>query len=49
MAKIALAALVIAPITKPEPMVAWVLMAGVAATAAFGVLGYLLDGMEIGK
>jgi hypothetical protein len=46
-AKIALAALVIGPITKPETAQAWVLGAGVLATLAFAVLGYLFDGMEI--
>ena len=49
MAKITLGAMVIAPIAKPEPLAAWVLAAGVAATGAFGVLAYLLDGMEIAK
>jgi hypothetical protein len=47
MAKITLGAMVIAPIAKPEPMAAWVMAAGVATTVAFGVLAYVIDGMEI--
>ena len=49
MAKITLGAMVVAPIAKPEPLAVWVIAAGVAATAAFGVLAYLIDGMEIGR
>ncbi len=41
-AKIALAALVIGPITKPETAQIWVIGAGVLAALAFAVLGYLL-------
>jgi hypothetical protein len=47
MAKVSLGALVIAPIAKPEGVVASLVLAGVAATAAFGVLGYMIDGREV--
>ncbi|MBI3245733.1 MAG: hypothetical protein HYZ50_04400 [Deltaproteobacteria bacterium] len=46
-AKIALAALVIGPITKPETVQVWVIGAGVLATFAFAALSYLFDGMEV--
>jgi len=47
MAQITLAALVVAPLARPETIQAWVVGAGVMATAAFIVFGYLLDGMEV--
>ncbi|HEV8717176.1 MAG TPA: DUF6722 family protein [Candidatus Binatia bacterium] len=46
-AKIALAALVIGPVTKPEVVQLWVIGIGVLATLAFALLGYLFDGMEV--
>ncbi|MBI3797237.1 MAG: hypothetical protein HY268_09770 [Deltaproteobacteria bacterium] len=46
-AKIALAALVIGPVTKPEVVQLWVIGIDVLATLAFAILGYLFDGMEI--
>lgn len=46
-AKIALAALVIGPVTKPEVVQLWVIASGVLSTLAFAVLGYLFDGMEV--
>lgn len=47
MAKIALGALVIAPIAKPEGVVPSLVIAGVVATAAFGVVAYFIDGREL--
>lgn len=47
MAKVSLGALVIAPIARPEGVVASLVVAGVVATAAFGVLGYMIDGREV--
>jgi hypothetical protein len=47
MAKIALGALVIAPIAKPEGVVASLVIAGVIATGAFGVVAYIIDGREV--
>lgn len=46
-AKIALAALVIGPVTKPEVVQLWVIGIGVLATLAFALLGCLFDGMEV--
>ena len=46
-AKIALAALVLGPITKPEIVQPWVIGLGVLAAFAFALLGYLFDGMEV--
>jgi hypothetical protein len=46
-AKIALAALVIGPVTRPEVIQAWVVGLGILATLAFAVLGYLFEGMEV--
>lgn len=46
-AKIALAALVIGPVTRPEVAQLWVIGVGVLATLAFAVLGYLFAGMEV--
>jgi hypothetical protein len=46
-AKIALAALVIGPVTRPEVVQLWVIGIGVLATLAFAILGYLFDGMEV--
>jgi len=47
MAQITLAALVVAPFTRPETIQAWVLAVGVLAITAFICFGYLLDGMEV--
>lgn len=47
MAQIVLAALVIAPLARPETIQLWVVAAGVMATVAFMVFGYLLDGTEV--
>jgi hypothetical protein len=46
-AKIALAALVLGPLTRPEVVQLWVIGLGVLSTLAFAVLGYLFDGMEV--
>ena len=46
-AKIALAALVLGPITKPDVAELWVVGLGVLAAVAFAVVGYLFDGMEV--
>lgn len=46
-AKIALAALVLGPLTRPEVVQPWVIVLGVLATAAFAIVGYLFDGMEV--
>jgi hypothetical protein len=47
MAQIALAALVIAPLARPQTIQWWVVVVGVMATVAFMVFGYLLDGTEV--
>ena len=46
-AKIALAALVIGPVARPEAIQGWVIGMGVLSTLAFAVLGYLFDGTEV--
>lgn len=46
-AKIALAALIIGPLTRPESAGIWVIVLGILATLAFALLGYLFDGMEV--
>lgn len=46
-AKIALAALIIGPLTRPETAGSWVIILGILATLAFALLGYLFDGMEV--
>ena len=46
-AKIALAALVLGPITRPDAAELWVVGLGVLAAVAFAVVGYLFDGMEV--
>jgi len=45
--KIALAALIIGPLTRPETVGSWVIILGILATLAFALLGYLFDGMEV--
>ena len=47
MAQITLGALVVAPLARPESMETWVVVAGIGVTAAFVILGYVLDGMEV--
>jgi hypothetical protein len=49
MAKVSLAAPVIAPIAKPDGMGAVRVVTGVLATAAFGLLGYMIDGRKVQK
>jgi len=46
-AKIALAALIVGPVARPETAEAWVIVLGILATLAFALLGYLFDGMEV--
>ena len=46
-AKIALAALIVGPVARPETAEAWVIVLGIVATLAFVFLGYLFDGMEV--
>ena len=46
-AKIALAALVLGPITRPDAAELWVIGLRVLASVAFAGIGYLFDGMEV--
>jgi len=46
-AKIALAALIVGPVARPETAETWVITLGVLSTVAFAFLGYLFDGMEV--
>ena len=47
MAQIVLAALVLAPLARPEAVQGWVMFTGISAATAFIVFGYLLDGTEV--
>ena len=47
LSKIAIAALGIAPLAKPETVDLHAVMLGLAAGMIFAVFGYMLDGMEV--
>jgi hypothetical protein len=47
MAKVAFTLLVLGPFAKPESVTSFGLIAGTAIGVALGLLGYLLDGMEV--